>query len=226
MEAQMITVIDAIRNRRSIRKYKPDPVPDDIILQLLDCARLAPSSHNCQVSRFVVIKDADFKKKLREYAYRLPFVESAPCIIICCADLTVFAEKTDRRRVRELEAIGATEDIGKVGELVARLQAVGGGGDDIFRFSTTAELNTFIAIEHIVLAAMAFGLGTCWIRLIEAEKIHSLLNLPDTTIVVALLSLGFPDQDPPQRPRLPLENFIITPIPEACSLKTSRPSNP
>ena len=215
----MVTVIEAIRSRRSIRKYKPDPVPDDVILQLLDCARLAPSSHNCQLSRFVVVKDAGIKKKLREYSHKLFFVESAPCIIICCADLTVFTEKADRYRIEQLEAIGATEGIGEVNDIVARLQATGGGGDDLFRFRSTAELNTVIAIEHIVLAAVAFGLGTCWIRMIEAEKIHSLLNLPDTTIVVALLSLGYPAQDPPQRPRLPLENFIITPIPEACSLK-------
>jgi len=218
----MVTVIEAIRNRRSIRNYKPDPVPDDVILQLLDCARLAPSSHNCQVSRFVVIKDAAFKKELRQYACNLPFVESAPCVIACCADLTVFMKEADRKRVEQLQAIGATAEINdSLDDIVARLQAIGGGGDDLFRFRPTAELNTFIAIEHIVLAAVAFGLGTCWIRMIEDEKLHSLLKLPDTTVVVALLSLGYPAQDPPQRPRQPLEKFILTPVPEACSLKPS-----
>ena len=52
----MVAVIDAIKNRRSIRQYKPDPAPDDIISQLLDCARLAPSASNRQPWRFVVLK--------------------------------------------------------------------------------------------------------------------------------------------------------------------------
>lgn len=215
----MVTVIEAIKNRRSIRKYKPDPVPDDIILQLLDCARLAPSAHNWQPRRFIVIKDAGIKKKLREYAYGLHFVESAPCIIACCADLNAFGARVSRRRMKELLVAGALDDIGEVSPTSLDWLQGAGGDEDLYKYRGQAAFDSAIATEHIVLAALAFGLGTCWMHMFEPEKVHSLLNLSETTIVVSLLALGYPAQEPPPRPRIPLEEIILTSIPEACSLK-------
>ena len=220
----MLTVIEAIKNRRSIRKYEPDPVPDDIILQLLDCARLAPSAHNWQPRRFVVIKDAAIKKKLREYAYGLNFVELAPCIIVCCADLNAFGARVSRRRMKELLVAGALDDIGEVSITTPDWIQGAGTDEDLCQYRGQAAFDSAIATEHIVLAALAFGLGTCWMHLFEPEKVHRLLNLPDTTIVVSLLSLGYPAQDPPQRPRLPLEDIILAPIPEACSFRSQAPN--
>ena len=59
-----------------------------------------------------------------------------------------------------------------------------------------------------MLAALASGLGTCWIHLFDPEKLHQLLRLPDTVAVVTLLALGYPAENPPPRPRLPLESII------------------
>lgn len=214
----MITVIDAIKSRRSIRKYKPDPVPDDIILQLLDCARLAPSAHNSQPWRFIVLKDAGIKRKLKEYAYELHFVESAPCIIACCADLSVYTRRTTRRRFKELQIDGALGDIGDTG-YVAEPLPDDSSVDDLRRYYLgSCRFNSAISTEHIALAALAFGLGTCWIHMFDPKKVHQLLNLPDTVIVVSLLALGYPAQGPLPRPRVPLEDLILTPITEACSL--------
>ena len=58
-------VSEAIKKRRSIRKFKPDPIPEEKIRLLLESARLAPSGTNTQPWRFVVIKDNDTKKKLQ-----------------------------------------------------------------------------------------------------------------------------------------------------------------
>ena len=60
----MLTVMEAIQQRRSIRKFKPDPVPDELITQMLEAARLAPSGTNRQPWRFQVIKDQDLKEKM------------------------------------------------------------------------------------------------------------------------------------------------------------------
>jgi len=214
----MVTVIEAIRNRRSIRKYKPDPVPDEIIVELLECARLAPSAHNSQPWRFVVLKDDGIRKELRQYTYGLHFVESAPCIIVCCVDLGVHSIKTTRRRLKELLVAGVLDDVGEVSyDPLAQVAEV----DDIqlLKFLEKCRFDSAIATEHMVLAALAFGLGTCWIHMFEPEKVHELLKLPGNIAVVSLLALGYPDQGPPARPRLALESIILTPIPEACSLK-------
>ena len=103
----MLTVIEAIQKRRSIRKYKSEQVPDEVIWELLECARLAPSAHNSQPWRFVVLKEEGIKKELRSYACGLQFVESAPCVIVCCVDLGVHSEKIIRRRLKELLVAGS-----------------------------------------------------------------------------------------------------------------------
>ena len=212
----MMTVIEAIKRRRSIRKYKPDPVSDAIILQLLECARLAPSASNSQPWRFVVIKDSVIKKKLVECACNLRFIEFAPCIIVCCVDLSVRTRKDARRRVKELIIDGTYADIGNTSYIIPEIL-----DPDIApgQLLSECEFDSAIATEHIVLAATALGLGTCWIGMLENDKVHQLLNLPEEIRVVRLLALGYPAQSPPPRPRIPLESIILSPIPEACTFK-------
>ncbi len=212
----MLTVIEAIKDRRSIRQYKSGQVPDEVILELLECARLAPSAHNSQPWRFIVLKDEGVKKELRKYAYGLQFVESAPCIIACCVDLGVHSVKPTRRRLKELQVAGVLDDVGQV-TYDPLANVADGDRVQSWRFMESCRFNSAIATEHIVLAAMAFGLGTCWIHMFETEKVHEFLKLPDHIAVVSLLTIGYPDQNPPPRPRMPLESLILTPIPEALT---------
>jgi len=217
----MVTVIEAIKSRRSIREYRPDPVPDDIISELLECARLAPSAHNSQPWRFIILKNVTIKKKLRQHAYGLRFVESAPCIIVCCVDLTAYAPGTTIQRLKELRISGVLDDVGDTSYVPLPLRD-DTSDNELYVYLDQCKFNSAIATEHIVLGALAFGLGTCWIHMFEPEKVHQLLNLPDTVAVVSLLALGYPAQDPPPRPRIPLKRIVLTPIPEAWSLETAR----
>ncbi|MEK6558666.1 MAG: nitroreductase family protein, partial [Planctomycetota bacterium] len=100
-----MNVKDAISKRRSIRRFKPDPVPDELILQLLESARLAPSGSNTQPWRFIVVKDAETRQKLQSASYNQRHVGQAPIIIACCADIKAFGEFPER--VEELIAAGA-----------------------------------------------------------------------------------------------------------------------
>ena len=83
-------VLKAIRDRRSIRRFKPEPISDHLINVLLESARLAPSGTNSQPWRFVVVKDEDTKKKLQLAANNQRHVGAAPVVIVCCADLELF----------------------------------------------------------------------------------------------------------------------------------------
>ena len=211
-----MTVIEAVKERRSIRNFKPVPVPDAVILQLLECARLAPSASNSQPWRFVVIKDSVIKKKLVEYAYNLRFIEFAPCIIVCCVDLSVRTQKNAKRRITELVIDGAYADIGDISYILPEIL---NPDIDPSQLLNECEFGCAIAAEHIVLAAISMGLGTCWIGMLENDKVHQLLNLPEEIRVVKLLALGYPAQSPPPRPRIPLESIILSPIPEACTFR-------
>jgi nitroreductase len=74
--------MDVVRKRRSIRRYKPDPVPHEVLNQVLEAARLAPSGGNRQPWHFIVVKDSQTKAKLgiREFA------SAAPIVIVGCGD--------------------------------------------------------------------------------------------------------------------------------------------
>lgn len=78
-------VMEAIRTRRSIRAYKPDPVPEDLLLQVLEAARLAPSAGNRQPWLFVVVRDPAVKERLREAYGAEWFFEAPVAICACCS---------------------------------------------------------------------------------------------------------------------------------------------
>lgn len=87
--------IKCIKTRRSIRKYLDKPVPDKLINELIDCARHAPSAHNCQSWEFVIVKDSAAKKRLADALVAIRphsnFINGAPVVIVCCYDQTKVA---------------------------------------------------------------------------------------------------------------------------------------
>ena len=69
--------------------------------------------------------------------------------------------------------------------------------------------NISIAVEHMVLRALDFDLGTCWIRLMEEEKIREIFSWNENIYPIALLPLGYPDESPSTRKRLKIEDIMI-----------------
>ena len=80
-----MNVFDAIKNRRSVRDFKPDPVPEEKLNKVLEAARLAPSAHNAQDWKFIVVRDETKRKKLAKVAANQSFVGEAPVIIVAVA---------------------------------------------------------------------------------------------------------------------------------------------
>lgn len=198
--------MDVISQRRSIRKFKNDSIPKEIILEILESARLAPSGANRQPWRFILVKNQATKKELKEACFNQGFVEEAPLVIVCCADINSYRYENVQKRVEELISLKALEK-----ETIAWFQD-GKNSDTqslISKFLLSAYLNTTIAIEHLVLAAANRGIGTCWIQKMEADKIQNILSLPNNILVVAVLPLGYPAQEPAPRPRLKLEEIVI-----------------
>jgi nitroreductase len=199
-------VSKAIRKRRSIRKFKPDLIPEEKIRLLLESARLAPSGTNTQPWRFIVIKDNDTKKKLQEAAHNQRHVKSAPVIIVCCADLKAFKEFPER--VDELIESGALPE--RTREVF--IPYLSKGMDTVTKdvLMVAAAANVAIAVEHIVLQAVEIGLGTCWVRWYEDDKVKEILDIPEHVEVMALLPVGVPDEEPAPRPRLGLDKIVYS----------------
>jgi len=198
-------VFETFESRRSIRKYKDEPVAPELIGKLLEAARIAPSSSNVQSWKFKVITDRETRSGIREAAFGQKFVEEAPVVIACCLDLEAFAERG--KRTLELITKGKVRP-----SLSMMLRSARGARDKEFapeRVMINGTINVAIATEHIVLAANALGLGTCWIRAFDEEALERLLDIPGSLKLLVLLTVGYPDQQPAARPRKTLDEITI-----------------
>ncbi len=209
----MLTVWDAIKTRRSIRKFLTDDIPDEMVEQLLEAARLAPSASNRQPWRFVVTRDKEIKKELFRICMRQKFIEEAPVVFVCFGDMNRYSLDAKKKRRQEFRDFGVLETLsGKVAEPEYQAHK---DTESIPReeLITPVVANAYIAIEHIVLMAQALGLASCWVGAFEdAAELNRLFNLPDTLVPLIVLPVGYPDgKIPSQRPRLSREDILIKP---------------
>lgn len=172
--------MECIKTRRSIRKYKTIPISEAQIAQLIESARIAPSGSNTQPWHFIVVRSEETKRKLTEVSYNQKWMLTAPVHIVCIADLSV-----------------RVPDSGLILEENSPEFAV----KQIIR-------DTAIAVEHMVLEAESMWLGTCWIAKFEQEKIRPVLKIPADKFVVCILTVGYPDETPAERPRKKTEEIV------------------
>jgi len=139
-------LLEVIQNRRSIRKFKPDEVPEEYIHQLIEAGRLAPSGTNLQPARYIVIKGEEARTKLKDCT-PLPFVSAAPAIIACCVDTNSITSTGERmKELKEAQAFvdtplnNADENYNKGKQSI-----------DTASLKAYLNLNVAIAIDHITL---------------------------------------------------------------------------
>jgi nitroreductase len=214
----MLTVAEAVRKRRSIRSFKPIPVPDEMILEMLEAARLAPSGSNSQPWRFVVVTDPQEKKALRQLCFNQAFIEEAGVDFVVCADLSSYSKESYQKRRQESLDAGVLL-ASAVDESVYQ-RYIDSISSDITQQITPATANTYIAAEHIVLMATALGLGSCWVGGISSYKaIRDLLGIPRGILVLGIIAVGYTNTEPKPRPRLPLSEILLRPFPKPAAAK-------
>jgi nitroreductase len=210
----MLTVWKAIKTRRSIRKFAPDDVPEDVVDRMLGAARLAPSASNRQPWRFLVVRDRETRKRLSRICLEQRFIEEAPVVIVCFGDFDRYSDVARKKRRQEWVDSGtASTASGRFAdpEFVAHIDSLPVPPRE--QLITPVVANTYIAIEHMVLMAAALGLGTCWVGAFEdPAQVNRLFGLDDTLVPVALIPVGYPaGKIPPPRPRLSLEEILVKP---------------
>lgn len=83
----MEELLGIIKGRRSIRRFKPDPIPEEDLVEVLEAATWAPSAGNAQPWRFVVVRDPELRGKLVAAALGQGFIAEAPVVVVVCVDL-------------------------------------------------------------------------------------------------------------------------------------------
>ena len=214
----MLTVEEAIKQRQSLRTYKRTAVPEKMIIQMLESARLAPSGSNTQPWRFVVVTDAEEKKQLKEICFNQSMIEDAGVIFVACADLSSYSPDSYLKRRQEAVDAGVfPASTLKDPIFLAQINSRA----DLATFAPSAMANTYIAIEHIVLMATALGLGSCWIGAIrDHNALKKLLDIPQDMMLVALLAVGYTEAKPPSRPHMPMDKILLRPFPHISLQKS------
>jgi nitroreductase len=160
-------VLEAIKGRRSIRKYTQEPVSGEQVAQILEAGRWAPSRGNSQAWKFIVLQNVQGLKDLAEAIPTGKFLAQAPLGI---------AVAIDPKGSKHPEQEGAA------------------------------------AVQNMLLAAHALGLGACWISVHGTEceeRVRQLLQVPDEELLLSVVSIGHPAETP-EKGRKGLDELTFT----------------
>jgi FMN reductase (NADPH) len=176
--------IELIHQHGSVRSYKPDPVPEKMIRDIVNAGQRASTSSNLQTYSVVVTTDQDKRTKLKEITNGQRHVGEAPVFLAWCADfnrLKVVCQHQDYR----IEA-GYLENF-----MVATIDAA-------------------IASQNAALAAESLGLGICYIGALRnhPREVIEIFQLPELVYPLFGMTLGWPEKSPMIRPRLPVDAVL------------------
>ena len=195
-----MSIKEAIKQRRSIRKYLDRKVPEALVLEVLEAAGWAPSAHNAQPWRFIVLSDVSMKRRLAEAMaaswaadaskdgtaveqsqldFSIQRFSNAPVVIVACLTMEGMREYPDAKR-RQSERDLAVQSLGA-------------------------------ALQNLLLAAYASGLGACWFSspAFCKETVRKVLNIPETVEPQALVLMGYPDEKAPISSRKLLKDYCF-----------------
>lgn len=175
---------DQLSSHRSIRKYKSTPVPEEVMSRILMAGTRASSSGNMQPYSIIVTTDKEVKKELLPHHFDQNMVMDAPVLLTFCSDF--------HRMRLWLEANGAPENF------------------DNFMSFLIGMIDATLASQNVALAAESEGLGICYMgtTLASNKEISKVLSLPKYVVPVVGFSLGYPDEEPEIRDRLPMNGIV------------------
>ena len=176
--------LKSIQEHRSIRKYKPDPVPEALLSEILGAGIRASSSGNMQSYSIVVTRDRGLREQLYEAHMQQNMVLDAPILVTFCADF---------RRMRKWLKLNDAPD-----------------NFDNFMSFMIAAIDASLVSQNVALAAASKGLGICYMgsTLANCDQIGHILKVPKGVFPVVGFSLGYPDERPALRDRLPLKGLV------------------
>ncbi len=177
-------MITTILNHRTIRKYKTNPIPEDILEKVLIAGTRASTTGNMQVYSMVVTTDNSIKEKLWDCHFKQEMVKLAPVVITFCADFNRFNKWCILRQAEP--------------------------GYNNFLSFTTAAIDALLVAQNVALAAEESGLGICYLgtTTYNADKIIGILELPKGVVPITTLVVGYADETPELTDRLPLKAVV------------------
>lgn len=202
--------METLNKRRSIRKYSGREVSDELLDRLLLEAERTPTMGNLQLYSVMVTRSEEMKRRLAPAHFNQPMVMGAPVVLTFCADFRRTSLWAENRKAKP--------------------------GYDNFLSFMNAATDALLYCQTFTNLAEEAGLGTCFLgtTVYMPQEIIKVLQLPRLVMPVATLTVGWPDENPSQSDRLPLEGVVheetyhdYTPadIDKYYSLKEQLPEN-
>lgn len=173
-------VVQLLKGHRSIRKFTDEPLSEEMVADVIGAGLAAATSSNLQGATVIRVRNPETRAAIAKLAGGQTYVETAAAFFVWCADL--------HRSATVCERNGGSFSAGMTEHLII------------------ATTDCAIAAQSAVAAAESLGLGICYIGGIRNDpaQVTELLGLPEQVFPVFGLCLGWPDQDPAIKPRLPL----------------------
>ena len=180
----MNPTIETMQSHRSIRKFKEKAIADEILESILKAAQCAATSNFIQAYTIIRVDDPDNRKTIAELCGAQPWILQAPIFLVFCADVNRLGM--------------ACQKHGK--------KMVAGYAEQFI----VATVDTALVAQNTLLAAESLGLGGVFIGAIRNDPavVCECLNIPQNAFPVFGMCLGYPDDDPPRKPRLPLKAVL------------------
>jgi len=186
--AEEISLFDAMKTMRAMRRLRPDPVPDELIRKIIEAGLCAPSGGDVQHWRFIVVKDPEIKKQIqlrykRALDQLLPRYQTAPPP----------PGKTEGQKQRMLNAVvHLTEHFHEAPVLIVCCLV-----NDMAKAIGLAKMSgasIYPAVQNMLLAARGLGLGSTLTtrHLLLEKEVNEALGLPDNAETFAILPIGYP----------------------------------
>jgi len=177
----MSPILETLSAHRSIRKFSGRPVAPDLLRSLISAAQCASTSHHVQAYTIIQVTDPDNRRKIADMAGPQPWVAKSPVFLLFCADLTRLIHACQQHNIDP--ETGWTEQL------------------------LVATVDTALVAQSVMLGAESAGLGGVFIGGIrnDPDLVSDLLHIPKHAYPVFGMCLGYPDDDPEPKPRLPLD---------------------
>lgn len=178
-------MIDRLKNRRTIRKYTEQDIPEELLNELLEVAARASNTGNMQLYSVIVTRDQSNKEKLAPAHFNQPMITKAPVVLTFCADANRFVKWAEQRKAE--------------------------AGFDNLQTFIASTIDAMLFAQAFCDAAEEKGLGICYLgtTAYNADKIIEALSLPRLVVPIVTVTVGYPVMPlPEQVERLPLAAVV------------------
>jgi nitroreductase len=182
-------IFEVMFSTRAMRRLKPDPVPEELVLKLLEAANQAPSGSNMQSARWIVVTERDQVRRIAELNKR------AVAAYASGARPASLPHQDDARRQRQRQALlWQADHMQEFPLLIVACQEFAAPRPSTFAAGAGAGGSIWPAVQNLLLAARALGLGAAptTLAMSDREAFRSALGLPDNVEAFCLIPVGWP----------------------------------